>query len=360
MLRRLAANERGSVVVLFALALTALAGLAGLVVDVGYLYWQHARLQNGVDAACLAGAARLPNTGSADSAADTYARSNGLDPAKLASAFSQSNSRLDLTYTESFDTFFMRVFGLDSVAIKVAAAAALKAGGPFGFTIFSGSDTNILPINGSSLYVDGSVHSDQQLRINGSGITITGNAEAAGRDGTNPDIITNGTNINILGSRTEDAARIDMPNYTSYVQSIATQVYSTGQTFNGNNIDVGGSMTVNGNVSFNGTGLTYTASGDGILMATGNITNNGNNITQSSGGELLLYSSDGNITINGNNITIDGTLYAPHGSVTINGNNITINGRVIGNTVTINGTGNKVCGEANPVTVLPGTPALVE
>ncbi|MDR7866092.1 MAG: Tad domain-containing protein [Sporomusaceae bacterium] len=356
MLRRLVNNERGGVIVLFALALTVFSGLAGLVVDVGYLYLQHARLQNGVDAACLAGAAYLPSAASASDVAGDYAEENGLARAKLTSAFANGNRRLELTYTESFETFFLRVLGIDSASIRVAAAAELVVGGPFGFTIFSGSDTDILPLNGSSLYVDGSVHSDQRLRINGSGITVTGNIEAAGRDGMDGDIQINGTNINILGTRSENAARIPMPDYSAQIQAIAAQRYATSQSFNGGDINIDGSIYVNGEVSFNGNNI----SGSGSVLATGDIHNNGNNITQTGDGDMFLYSQNGDIHINGNDIAIDATLYAPNGNIIINGNNITINGRVVGNTVTINGTGIRVSGESNPVTVLPGTPRLVE
>ena len=350
MLRRLVNNERGSVIVLFALALTVLAGIAGLVVDVGYLYGQHARLQNGVDAACLAGAARLPNTVYAADMAEDYAESNGLVPANLEAAFSQGNRRIDLTYNETFPTFFFNVLGINNVSIKVTAAAALDVGGPFGFTIFSGSDTDILPLNGSSLYVDGSMHSDQRLRINGSSINVTGNVEA------HDTITVNGTGITIGGTRTEGVGRIDMPDYTEQIKAIAATTYTTSQTFNGTTISVDGSMYVNGGVTFNGNNI----SGTGSILATGNITNNGNAITQTGEGQTFLYSSNGNITINGNNITIDAILYAPHGSITINGNNITVNGRLIGSTVTINGTGNTVNGASNPVTSLPVSPRLVE
>ena len=62
MFRRLAGNQKGSVIALFAVTLIGLVIMAGLVTDVGYLYVQHARLQNGVDAAALAGASQLPNT----------------------------------------------------------------------------------------------------------------------------------------------------------------------------------------------------------------------------------------------------------------------------------------------------------
>jgi cytoskeletal protein CcmA (bactofilin family) len=350
MLRRFVNNERGSVIVLFALALTVLTGITGLVVDVGYLYGQHARLQNGVDAAVLAGAARLPNTASAASTAGDYAESNGLARASLVPAFSQNNQRIDLTYTETFPTFFLNVLGIDSASIKVRAAAALDAGGPFGFTIFSGSDTNLLPLNGSNLRVDGSMHSDQNLRINGSSITVTGNAEA------HDTITVNGFGITIGGTRTEGAARIDMPDYTAQIQAIAATTYSTSQTFNGTSLNVDGSMYVDGSVTFNGNNI----SGTGSVLATGNITNNGNAITHTGEGQMFLYSSNGNITINGNNITIDAILYAPNGNITINGNNITINGRCIGNTVTLNGSGLTVNGDSNPVTSLPVSPRLVE
>lgn len=52
-------RQRGSMLVLIALAIVVLIGMTGLVVDLGYMYSVKAQLQNAADAAALAGAAKL-------------------------------------------------------------------------------------------------------------------------------------------------------------------------------------------------------------------------------------------------------------------------------------------------------------
>jgi len=364
MFRRLAGNQKGSIIALFAVTLIGLVIASGLVTDVGYLYVQHARLQNGVDAAALAGASQLPSTGNAQTLATTYAQKNGLVNGTLTPTFSNSNMQLNLTYSEYFPTFFLQAFnalwqmagnssGLipSQVQIQVVAAAALKqtagsAGQAFNYTIFSGSDFDMLPLNGSNLYVDGSVHSDDNLKVNGSNVTVTGMAEAVAQ------INVNGNNI-IIGSQSPNTGvHIPMPDYSSQIQASALTTYNASQQYNGNNLSVTGNIYVKGDFQMNGT----TIAGTGVILATGNIKNNGNSITHTgASGQVCYYSQNGDININGNNITIDGILYAPNGNIHINGNNITINGRIIGNTVQINGSYFRVNGATNPVISLPGT-----
>jgi hypothetical protein len=350
MLRRIRNNQRGSAIALFALGLTVLAGLAGLVVDAGYLYVQQARLQNGVDAACLAGAAYLPNTAAADDAAITYAKENKLLPEKLESEFG-GNNLIRLKYTEVFDTFFFRLLGVDKATIRVAAAAILPVGvtGPSILALQRNANNPTLIINGSGLYVDGSIHSNSLLRMNG-WATVTGDATSSGSP------LSLGNNVNVQGNKADGADFIDAPDYSAQIDALPTQSYGTSQRFNGNNTTIDGTISVNGNVDINGNNI----SGNGSILATGDIHNNGNAITQTGDGQMFIYTSDGNIHINGNNITIDATLFAPHGDIVINGNNITITGRVIGNTVTINGSGIRVNGESGSGAGQTASPRLVE
>lgn len=61
-----------------------LLGFTAMVVDAGIVYWHRRLLQNAVDAAALAGAARLPgNPSAAIQAAIAYAQNNGLGPDEI-------------------------------------------------------------------------------------------------------------------------------------------------------------------------------------------------------------------------------------------------------------------------------------
>jgi len=75
---RLHKEESGQSLVMIVLLLGVLLGFSALVVDVGLLYAEKAKLQNAADAAALAGAQVLPNTTLAAGFAETYANSNGV------------------------------------------------------------------------------------------------------------------------------------------------------------------------------------------------------------------------------------------------------------------------------------------
>ena len=55
-------DQKGTVIVLFALTLTVLLGFTALAIDIGDLYVGRNELQNAADAAALAGALLLPDT----------------------------------------------------------------------------------------------------------------------------------------------------------------------------------------------------------------------------------------------------------------------------------------------------------
>src|SRR5438067_8570626 len=75
-------NERGQALVLTAIAMVMVCGMAALVLDVGNWFRDKRRLQGTADAAALAGAQQLPtNAGSAKSMALNYANQNGGDVA---------------------------------------------------------------------------------------------------------------------------------------------------------------------------------------------------------------------------------------------------------------------------------------
>jgi len=355
MFRRLVCNQKGGVIVLFALSLITLCAFAGMALDVGNFYVHHARLQNAVDAACLAGAAVLPDTDKATAAAEDYLQRNltqnqdKLNPApnSLQIAFENSNNRIDVTYTDFFPAYFLKVipkfYGTNITVSAAAQAVQNGVGGAFGWTVFNGSKTTQLNMNGSTWNIDGSIHSNQNLNINGSHISVTGMAESVGTTSVSS------SGSNSVGSQASGAKSLDMPDYYAQIKSEAVTAKTTNTIWNnGSNINVDGNVYVNGTSTFNGN--TYT--GTGAILAEGNITFNGNNVQTSANGQVCFYSESGDIRINGNGYTIDGILYAPHGRVIINGTNDTINGRIIANSVAINGSNLNVNGQ-DPVTSLP-------
>jgi len=117
-------KERGSVVVLVTLALTALLGFCALVTDVGLIYAQKAHLQNSVDAAALAGVQELPNDLSqAEQKARDYASKNGVSAVTV--TFEANNAKIIVQATQQVPTYFARIWGINEAQISVSAKALM-------------------------------------------------------------------------------------------------------------------------------------------------------------------------------------------------------------------------------------------
>lgn len=339
-------SETGTAVVLFALAIALLLGTVGLAVDGGLLYIEKQRIQNALDAACLAGAQELPDTAAARAKAIEYANLNGLDESEYEIRFTHDNRRLELSCNRVRNLFFMSVLGFDTAQVStVAAAEGGLPGHAFDYTLFSGSTDDDLRLNGNELLVRGSAHTNADFRANGNHIEVTGACEAVGT------VTTNGNNINIP-YRYPNSDYVEMPDYEDEVREQAQsagQVFHSSVHYNGNQINVEGSIYVDGNVHLNGNSI----SGTGAILATGDIHINGNCISATTQDQVCIYSLE-DIHINGNNITIEGILYAPNGQIRFNGNNITINGKVIAYTVRFNGNDITINGDSCTVVSLPG------
>ncbi|HEY7206696.1 MAG TPA: vWA domain-containing protein [Gaiellaceae bacterium] len=128
--------------VLFALALTVLFGMTGLVVDVGYGYLAQRKLQASADAAALAGAQQLPSTDAAKATAHTYgATSGGANTNGLTGVTEDVNTRclaslpgcttgnaVVVDETATVATQFARVLGIGSFTVHVRSTACSPCG----------------------------------------------------------------------------------------------------------------------------------------------------------------------------------------------------------------------------------------
>lgn len=352
MFRELLVNEKGTAVILVALAAVLLVGCAGLALDGGMLYVEKQSVQNALDAASLAAAQELPNTTNARAKAIEYAGLNGLSSSDLGISFLNGNQRIQLTYTKNQNLLFMPVLGIYSTNIQnTAEAEAGSPGHAFDYSLFSGSTSDDLKINGNTYMIDGTVHTNSAFKVNGNTITVTGAAEAV------KTITSNGNSISIP-YRYPNSSFVEMPDHMNEVRSqaqAAGNVYSSDVHYNGNSINVNNSIYVDGDVHINGNTIT----GAGAILTTGSIHINGNCISATTQDQVCLYSG-GDIDINGNGITVSGILYAPNGTININGNNITINGRVIADKIRINGNTISIDGDGISVISLPGSsPRLV-
>jgi len=122
---RLLRNEKGSVTVLIALVITALLGMAALVLDLGLSYYESVELQNAADAAVLAAAWELPakttrpnKINDVKDKAIEYAQKNGLtitrSDVQLTQTIDNEYRGVAVTAQKTVNYSFARVLGINS------------------------------------------------------------------------------------------------------------------------------------------------------------------------------------------------------------------------------------------------------
>jgi Flp pilus assembly protein TadG len=118
--------ERGQTMGLMAIALTAMVGMTGFVLDVGAWFRADRQLQVVADAAALAGAQLLPrDPGEAIAVATEYGTKND-GPAPESMAVEKdvvTNDTISVSYKDEAPGFFTRVLGIDSVTVRATAKA---------------------------------------------------------------------------------------------------------------------------------------------------------------------------------------------------------------------------------------------
>jgi Putative Flp pilus-assembly TadE/G-like/von Willebrand factor type A domain len=141
-------SQRGQTLPLIAVFMVVITGLAGLAIDVGNMERAKAAMQNAADAAALGGASTLLHSVPTDSqlavdTADSYGMAlggknpvDGIDPSSVSQT---ASAACDLNYsscgpstgpntvtvhdTASVPTYFLSLFGIDSVSVSVNAEA---------------------------------------------------------------------------------------------------------------------------------------------------------------------------------------------------------------------------------------------
>jgi hypothetical protein len=137
---RVGGRQAGQVIPIFVAALALFLGMVALVIDVAWYWSNTVKVQRAADAAALAGAVWLPgNVTTAYNTARMEAQKNGYSTGggvtvtpiqdSLAVAGGGGNPRqLDVTVSAPVDTFFARIFGINSlVATRVAKAEYVQA-----------------------------------------------------------------------------------------------------------------------------------------------------------------------------------------------------------------------------------------
>jgi Flp pilus assembly protein TadG len=190
--KRRGADESGVVLVLVAMFMVAILGMAALAIDIGSFYQAKNQAQAAADAGALAAAQDLPS-GAAAATTDgqTYALKNypTASTPTVSTPYNGNSSQVKVTVNASTPTFFGRIFGLTSQNVTASAVASLTSTwapcstgtGNTCYAIWAG-DTSCSHFGvsfGSGTYptggggggtrITGGVHSNGSLNVGGGG-----------------------------------------------------------------------------------------------------------------------------------------------------------------------------------------------
>lgn len=402
-LRRLKRSESGQALAFIAVGTTMLLMMAGLGVDVGYLHYQKQQMQKAADSAALAGAEALSygssysNAGISDATANGFPNGqNGItvavnSPPQIDPIFQGQTGYVEAIVTQARPTFFMKVAGFGSLTVSARAVAGVNANGSGCiYALDPGNDSKTLDLNGNvsvsstcGVYVDST--SSQALRIDGSSGTLNaGNAGIgvvgpAGGGGWYPSAGTGFTPmpVNIpafkdplLSLAAPPANGPCVPPTQGKVNGGTTTLgpgtYCGGISISGGaNVTFtkglyvlcGGGMSVGGNSTINGSGVTFynTGSVSGVCPGVGFapvsiVGTSGSSLTAPTSGTYAgilffqdrAYQSAKNVdasSINGTaGATFTGALYFPGTNLTYAGNpNANVSSIIVAWQITISG-----------------------
>ena len=132
-------DEKGVAVIWFAAALVLLLGSSGLVVDLGYLYYQREKLMDIAEASAMAGAMELSvNSEAAIAKAKEYAVLNGVEAGEVTATVTSDSKKVKVKIDRDVSAFFERIFGIESRQVSGFGAAerggiiSMKGLVPFG------------------------------------------------------------------------------------------------------------------------------------------------------------------------------------------------------------------------------------
>ena len=122
-------GERGQAIILVALLLPVLLGMAGMAVDIGSYASERRTLQNAADSIALAAAQELPDQTAATAAGQQWATRNNIPLTELSLEYSGSTSTVPTVraiISTQHEFSFVKALGIDSRPVS-GRAAAIKA-----------------------------------------------------------------------------------------------------------------------------------------------------------------------------------------------------------------------------------------
>jgi hypothetical protein len=345
MSERRPAGERGQALAITVLSLVVMVGMAGLVIDVGSWYVKHRQAQSAADFGALAAAAELPGSpaNAVISGADYVDKNLAAATPAVTPGFAGDARKAEVKVDTEADTFFLQIFGWDSVTVSARAVAKRIAGGvPLAIFAYEQDCTALgIRLNGDEMAIEGGLHSNGAFSVNGNN-NWGASATSGGPNACKP--IVNGANNSFGGEPgpVEDTTFHEWPVY--YTQSQFACDY-TAEEFKFNQSDfvipsgvycASKLFSANGNVQ----------SGKITVLAP-EIVVNGNKQSFEPYAEGLLFFATGTkeLILDGNAYDWKGVIFHPNGRVKINGNELSIfAGLIEGLTVEVNGNGFNMTG----------------
>jgi Flp pilus assembly protein TadG len=180
--------NHGQALVLVAVIIAIIAGMAAVAVDGGSYSAERRDLQNAADAIALAASRELPSASAAQSAADTWAVKNGVDPDSMSvtivpQGIGEPNPKVVVEIERDHPFTFARLVGITSAAVGAdATAIRTSAAGGDGMVPLSVTDEALIGMGlGDPVVLKYDANDITQgntapIRIDGSG---SGNCESS-------------------------------------------------------------------------------------------------------------------------------------------------------------------------------------
>lgn len=407
--RRSSRSRRGAVIVLAAVLMTVIAGMAAFAIDCGMITLARAQLQNAADSAAIAGADALvngPTLGQTAAQAIAHANTAGgaavsIDPSQdielgtwdknalsftplSGSAQSSANAvritcRMTQARGNSLKLFFAPVFGIGSADVSAQAVALMSSTvcGPFvglnSVTISGGSytdsyDSSQGAYSSSAAGSKGNVCSDGTISLSGGGTAIRGDAH--------PGV---GKTVNASGGSAVTGSTTAL---TQPLSEASVNVGSAATVNNNANIpkSAQGKAPLNGNGNFNLSGgdsvtlppgtyyfASFTLSGGAsvgingptIIYCQGDVAVSGGSIMNSTQLPVncQLYSMGAHVTLSGSS-QFYGVVYAPNAAITRSGGSSDFFGMMVGASLDLSGGGG--CHYDQSLGALTGAPQCAQ
>ncbi len=387
-------KERGSTAILVAVALLMLMGFASLAIDAGLGFDDRRGTQNAADLAALAAAWQDCNPGSGGSptnVARATSVNNGYDHSYPDVQVLVSNPAADtwrVEIRETNDATFGEATPYAPNQLDIlseATAACIEVGILGGFAVFGQSEAcsqDTVDMSGNNITILGGVHSNQDVKITGSGPSVSGESTYRRNDQTAGSI----TASEYYGSSLGYPITLDIAEYrptgsravaagSDYYDLPGDDIDAALMVSEGHattsppwlEIDTPGIYYANGDISFNRVRLVGAAAAQGVtFVAEGQVDLGTTEDLQGfdpygsgSGPSVMVFANGGgsadcnakDVKISGSDVAWEGIVFAPFGVVEMSASGISsLNGSVIAYRVNLSGANLTVQYEDDPNT----------